>query len=41
MRRAVAEIIVATLENLDIAYPEVTEEDRAEMLGLRERLAEQ
>jgi len=39
MRRTVAEIIVATLEKLDLAYPEVSKADRAEMQKLRKVLA--
>ena len=40
MRRTVAEILAATLEKLPIKYPEVSAEERAEMLALRKELAE-
>ncbi len=39
LRRSVAEIIVATLQRLDINYPVVSEADRAAMLAIREELA--
>lgn len=38
MRRCVAEIIVGTLERLDIGFPEVSDRRRAEMVRLREEL---
>jgi PPK2 family polyphosphate:nucleotide phosphotransferase len=38
-RLFVSRIILDTLESLDIDYPEVTEERRAEMQSIRERLA--
>ena len=38
MRRTVAEIVVGTLRQLPLRYPEVNAEDRAEMLRLRELL---
>jgi polyphosphate kinase 2 (PPK2 family) len=40
MRRVVAEIVVDTLERLEVDYPEVSDQDRAEMLELRSRLAD-
>jgi PPK2 family polyphosphate:nucleotide phosphotransferase len=39
MRRAVAEIIVGTLDQLPLRWPEVTDAQRAEMQGLRAQLA--
>jgi PPK2 family polyphosphate:nucleotide phosphotransferase len=38
MRRVVAEILCDTLARLDMAYPEVSPADRAEMLNLRDQL---
>lgn len=38
MRRVVAEIVARTLKRLDIDFPVVSEEDRAEMLAHREAL---
>lgn len=39
MRAAVADIVVRTLEGLGLAYPTVSEEDRAELRALGEELA--
>lgn len=39
MRRTVAEILVDTLEKLPLAWPRVSDEDRAEMAALRAQLA--
>lgn len=39
MRRAVAEILVDTLERLPMRWPELSAEDRAEMLEVRAKLA--
>ncbi len=41
MRRAVAEIIVETLERLPIAYPKPDEEERAAIVAAREQLEEE
>ena len=41
MRRCVAELIVSTLERLDVAYPSVREEERARMVALRRTLVDQ
>jgi PPK2 family polyphosphate:nucleotide phosphotransferase len=41
MRRAVAEIVVETLQKMDPKYPELTEEKRARMLALHRELNEQ
>lgn len=41
MRRRVAEIIASTLERLDIAYPAVSDEERARMAALRHTLADE
>ena len=41
MRRVVAEIVCDTLERLDMHFPEVSDQDRAEMLALRQVLADQ
>lgn len=41
MRRTVAEIIAATLERLPLRYPSVSDEERTEMLALRESLADE
>ena len=38
MRRVVADIVVDTLERLDISYPRLSEEEHAEMLALRAQL---
>jgi hypothetical protein len=38
MRRTVAEIIVGTLENVDLRYPEVTKEQKAEMAKVKKAL---
>jgi PPK2 family polyphosphate:nucleotide phosphotransferase len=38
MRRAVAELVVATIEQLPLAYPQVTAEEREEMDLIRARL---
>lgn len=40
MRRTVAEIIADTLRGLPLAYPQVSPEEREEMLALRKKLAE-
>ena len=39
MRRAIAEILVDTLERLPMAWPEVSAAKRAEMQALRAQLA--
>jgi len=39
MRRAVADIVVATLDRLPLRWPTLSDEDRAEMKALREQLA--
>jgi PPK2 family polyphosphate:nucleotide phosphotransferase len=41
MRRCVADIVVSTLDKLDMAFPSVSKGEREEMLGLREQLAEE
>lgn len=41
MRRVVAEIVHDTMRRLPIGYPEVDDERRAEMLRMRERLAQE
>jgi PPK2 family polyphosphate:nucleotide phosphotransferase len=38
MRRCVAEIVVGTLAKLDLAFPEVSDEERAKMQALRKKL---
>ncbi len=38
MRRVVADLVVDTLQRLDIAFPEVSDARRQEMLGLRDAL---
>ena len=38
MRRVVADIVAKTLKRLDIAFPTVSEERRAEMLAMRDKL---
>jgi hypothetical protein len=38
MRRTVAEIIVGTLERVDLRYPEVTAEQKAEMARVKSAL---
>lgn len=38
MRRAVAEIVVATMSQLDLRYPEMTSAEREEMAKIREKL---
>jgi PPK2 family polyphosphate:nucleotide phosphotransferase len=40
MRRRVAEIIASTLEGLDMAYPAVSDEERARMVALRRTLVD-
>ena len=39
MRRVVADIVARTLKRLDIHFPEVSDERKAEMLAMREQLA--
>jgi PPK2 family polyphosphate:nucleotide phosphotransferase len=39
MRRAVAEIVTSTIAALPLRYPELSDEDRAEMIKLRAQLA--
>jgi PPK2 family polyphosphate:nucleotide phosphotransferase len=41
MRRAVAQIVVDTLERMDLAFPEVTAQERAELAKLRKQLADE
>ncbi len=41
MRRTVASIIVDTMSRLEMAYPEVSAEERAELVRLREALADE
>ncbi len=41
MRRAVAEIVTAAVASLPLRYPELSDEERAEMMKLRAQLAKQ